>query len=105
MIELLLETIRRRRLILGLPFPVGRLMARVFGLGSLLTGGLLPAPVTIDQLKQLAHDNVVGDGALTFAHLGIQPTAMEAVLPSYLWRFRPSGQYAEIKESARNLKP
>jgi NADH dehydrogenase len=29
---------------------------------------------------------------------------MEAVLPDYLWRFRPSGQYAAIKNSASNLK-
>jgi NADH dehydrogenase len=29
---------------------------------------------------------------------------MEAVLPDYLWRFRPSGQFAAIKESAKNLK-
>ena len=38
------------------------------------------------------------------ADLGIQPTAMEAVLPEYLWRFRPSGQYAAIKDSAKNLR-
>jgi NADH dehydrogenase len=29
---------------------------------------------------------------------------MEAVLPDYLWRFRPSGQYDAIKQSARNLR-
>ena len=36
--------------------------------------------------------------------LGIDPHAMATVLPSYLWRFRVSGQYAEIKASAKNLK-
>ena len=36
--------------------------------------------------------------------LGIVPTATEVVLPGYLWRFRPSGQYAAIKDSAKNLK-
>ena len=40
-----------------------------------------------------------------FAALGIAPIALGAVLPDYLWRFRPSGQYAAIKESARNLRP
>jgi len=40
----------------------------------------------------------------TLADLGITPVAMEAVLEEYLWRFRPSGQYAEIKESAKNLR-
>ena len=71
---------------------------------SLLTGGLAPQPVTSDQLKDLRCDNVVGEGAQGFAELGIQPTSFEAVLPSYLWQFRPSGQYAALKESARNLK-
>ena len=36
--------------------------------------------------------------------LGVKPTAMEAILPDYLWRFRPSGQYAAIKESAKKLR-
>jgi NADH dehydrogenase len=36
--------------------------------------------------------------------LGIAAVAYEAVLPDYLWRFRPSGQYDAIKESARNLR-
>jgi hypothetical protein len=52
----------------------------------------------------LAVDNVVSEDAQGFAALGMQPTAMEAVLPDYLWRFRPSGQYDAIKESAKNLK-
>jgi NADH dehydrogenase len=46
----------------------------------------------------------VSPGALGLAALGIEPTAMEAILPEYLWRFRPSGQYEAIKESARNLR-
>jgi hypothetical protein len=29
---------------------------------------------------------------------------MGSVLPEYLWRFRPSGQYDEIKQSAKNLR-
>jgi hypothetical protein len=41
---------------------------------------------------------------MSFADLGITPTAMELVLEDYLWPYRPSGQYAEIKESAANLK-
>ncbi|HOZ32674.1 MAG TPA: complex I NDUFA9 subunit family protein, partial [Tabrizicola sp.] len=52
----------------------------------------------------LARDNVVAPGARGFADLGISPTSMEAVLPEYLWRFRASGQYAAIKDSAKNLK-
>ena len=38
------------------------------------------------------------------SYLGITPTALSAVLPEYLWRFRPSGQYDAIKRSAKNLR-
>ena len=104
LIRQMLEIIRRRRLVIGLPFWVGRMMGRVFEGIRFLTGGLAPAPVTVDQVRQLARDNVVGENASTFADLGISPTSLEAVLPSYLWQFRPSGQYAAVKESARNLR-
>ena len=67
-------------------------------------GGLAPAPVTRDQVASLRSPNVVAGGAPGFEALGIAPTAMEAVLPDYLWRFRPSGQYAVLQESARNLR-
>ena len=104
LMHMMLDVIRRRRFVVSLPDWVGRLVAQVTGVLSLLTGGLAPQPVTSDQLKDLQHDNVVGEGAQGFAELGIQPTSFEAVLPSYLWQFRPSGQYAALKESARNLK-
>ena len=104
LMHMMLETIRRRRLIVPLPFWIGTLMGRVSGAVSALTGGLAPQPITVDQVVSLRRDNVVSEGAKTFAELGIAPTAMEAVLPSYLWQFRPSGQYAELKESARNLR-
>ncbi len=100
----MLAVIQRRRLVVGVPFPVARLMAKGFGLGKFLTGGLVSGPVTTDQVRNLARDNVVAEGARGFADLGIAPTDMSSILPEYLWRFRPSGQYAEIKNSARNLK-
>ena len=60
--------------------------------------------LTRDQLKNLKNDNVVADGAKGFDTLGIEPVSMTSVLPDYLWRFRPSGQYDAIKDSARNLR-
>lgn len=104
LIDQMLQTIRRRRLILPLPFWVGSLMGQVSGAVSFLTGGLAPQPITVDQVKSLRQDNVVADGAQGFEALGFKPTSIEAVVPSYLWQFRPSGQYAELKESARNLR-
>ena len=104
LMQLMLGVIRRRRLIVNIPFWAARLMAAGFGVGRALSLGLVRGPVTKDQVINLAIDNVVADDARGFDALGIKPTAMEAVLPDYLWRFRPSGQYDAIKESARNLK-
>ncbi len=104
LVQLMLGVIRRRRMIVGLPFGLARVMAWGMGLVQKLSFGLLRAPITGDQVANLRRDNVVTPGARGFAALGIEPTAMEAVLPDYLWRFRPSGQYLAIKESARNLR-
>lgn len=100
----MLDIIRRRRLVLNIPFFAARIMAFFFELGGKLSLGIAPVPFTRDQVKSLAMDNVVSQDAKGFAELGIDPIAMQAVLPDYLWRFRPSGQYDAIKESAKNLR-
>ncbi|MCB5199280.1 complex I NDUFA9 subunit family protein [Loktanella sp. TSTF-M6] len=100
----MLNTINRNNMVMNIPFFVARTMAAAFGLLSKVTFGLAPAPLTTDQVKNLAIDNVVSDGARGFADLGLTPTSLESVLPDYLWRFRPSGQYAAIKNSAKNLR-
>jgi len=104
LMQVMLGVVRRRRLIVNTPFWVARLIATGFGIGRALTLGVVRGPVTKDQVINLAIDNVVADDARGFDALGMRPTAMEAVLPDYLWRFRPSGQYDAIKESAGNLK-
>ncbi|MDQ1846943.1 complex I NDUFA9 subunit family protein [Gemmobacter fulvus] len=101
----MLKVIGRRRLILPMPFFLARLMAFGFDAVQALTLGLIENKVlTGDQVKNLRHDNVVAPGAKGFADLGIKPSAIVAVLPDYLWPFRPSGQYAAIKASAKNLR-
>jgi NADH dehydrogenase len=79
-------------------------MAFGFRVASVLSLGIIKAPITKDQIANLQGDNVVAEDAKSLDDLGIRPTAMEAVLPDYLWRFRPSGQYDAIKESAKNLR-
>ena len=100
----MLAIIRRRRLVLNIPFFAARMMAFGFKVGRTLSLGLVRGPITADQVKNLRIDNVVSDGAQGFEVLGITPTAMEVILPDYLWRFRPSGQFDAIKESAKNLR-
>ena len=105
LMQTMLAVVRRRRIILNMPFWAARIMAGGFNILRVVSLGLVTPPVTRDQVANLAVDNVVSDGAKGFADLGITPTAMMAVLPDYLWRFRPSGQYDVIKESAKNLRP
>jgi NADH dehydrogenase len=86
LMELLLEEIRRKRLLIDIPFSIASLQARVMA--------ILPnPPLTPDQVELLKRDNVVSAGALTLATLGITPTAVEAILPTYLDRFRRGGWY------------
>ena len=100
----MLFSIHRRRLIVNLPFFAAGLVAFGFDLLQTITLGLFTnSIVTRDQLKSLRNDNVVAADAKTLADLGIQETPMNSVLDSYLWRFRPSGQYDAIKNSAKNL--
>jgi len=101
----MLGVIQRRRLVLGVPVWIMRIGAFLLDTGSALTGGLVKNRIiTRDQLASLASDNTVSPGAKGLADLGISPTAVEAVLPEYLWRYRPSGQFAAIKDSAKHLK-
>ena len=71
----------KKRLLLPLPSAIAAIQARFLE--------LLPnPPLTRDQLKLLAHDNVVSEGAKTLTDLGIDPTPVEAAVPRYLGRFR-----------------
>ncbi|WP_212522841.1 complex I NDUFA9 subunit family protein [Actibacterium sp. MT2.3-13A] len=97
--------IHRKRAVVNIPFRLARIMAAGFDMAQAASLGLIRnGMLTRDQVKNLGRDNVVSVGARGFADLGIVPTAMGAVLPGYLWRFRPQGQYDDITASAKNLK-
>ena len=84
--ELLLHEIRRRRWFVNLPFELAALQAKFMS--------ILPnPPLTSDQVELLKRDNIVSPGALTLSSLGIAPTAVEAILPTYLDRYRQGGWY------------
>ena len=105
LMERMLRVVRRRRLIANIPFFVAGMMGFGFDLLSKLTGGLFKNTIlTRDQVSSLRSDNVVAADAQTLADLGIQATSMDAVLEDYLWPYRPSGQFSNIKESAKNLR-
>jgi len=101
----MLTVIHRRRLVISMPGFVAWMMAFGFDMMQaasfqLISNGVL----TRDQLRGLKRDNVVSEGAKGFADLELQPVTLGSVLPDYLWKFRPSGQYDAITGSARNLR-
>ncbi|MEM7225906.1 MAG: complex I NDUFA9 subunit family protein [Pseudomonadota bacterium] len=88
LLELLLKEIQRKRLFMSIPF-------EFTGPGAWAAEQLPVPPLTRDQVELLKTDNVVSEGALTLQDLGIQPTAVELIVPLYLDRFRIGGRYAE----------
>ncbi len=105
LMEQMLEVIHRRRLVISLPPFMAKVTAWKFDMLQKYSFGLFEnTMLTRDQLKNLEQDNIVSENAQSFDSLGITPTAISAVLPDYLWKFRPSGQYNELVASARNLR-
>lgn len=99
------ETIDRKSFALPLPFFVAKPMGLTFGalfryVWPLSSGILGAPPITGDQVEMLKTDNVVSEGALTLADLGVSELeSVEAIVPSYLYRFRPYGQYHQKNEA------
>jgi uncharacterized protein YbjT (DUF2867 family) len=89
LMQIVLSETGRARLLVPLPFALASLKAFFLQLA--------PRPLlTLDQVKLLRHDNVVSPTALTLSDLGIAPTTVEAEVPTYLWRFRAKGEYADL---------
>jgi uncharacterized protein YbjT (DUF2867 family) len=82
LMAMVLDMTGRRKRLVEMPDGLMRLQAR---LGEHMPG----KPLTRDQLVQLRRDNVVAEGALGLSALGLTPRAIEAVVPTYLRRFRP----------------
>jgi len=90
LMQYVLATIERKRLLVPLPFFVAKLQAMFLQ--------FMPTPLlTPDQVELLHVDNVVSEAAIaegrTLQGLGIEPEPLEAIVPSYLWRFRKAGQF------------
>jgi NADH dehydrogenase len=101
----MLAVIDRRRAVVALPGWLAMAQAGVFdALQGASRGVFTNGILTRDQVRQLSRDNVVAPDARGFAALGLTPTPMSAVLESYLYVYRPHGQYEAITASARNLR-
>jgi NADH dehydrogenase len=94
LLEYVLATTQRKRLLMPIPFGIAKLEA--------LFLQMLPKPMlTRDQVELLRRDSVVSEAAeregRTLKGLHLEPTSMQAVVPSYLWRHRRSGQFQRLR--------
>ena len=97
LMEMMLAEIGRKRFLVPVPFWAAS--AKAFFLEHLRVPFFLPKPLlTRDQVRLLKHDNVVSEDAQGFDALGIVPTTLNAVLPTYLRRYR------RAKDSGRAAK-
>ena len=103
LMEIMLHDIQRKRPILPIPFGAAGLLGAVGDLQAKVLP--IAPPLTSDQVKLLRSDNVADPAAPGLADLGVEATAIEAVLPTYLWRFRSGGQFAQVAAHDANTPP
>jgi uncharacterized protein YbjT (DUF2867 family) len=94
LMELMLAEIGKRRFLTPVPWPLAGLIGAV---GD-LAGAVITPPITADQVILLKTDNVASGAYPGLSELGVTPTPLEAVLPSYLYRYRKGGQYADQED-------
>ncbi len=97
--ELVLQVTERKRLLVPLPFWAASLDGAFLELA--FRALMRPPPLTRDQVRLLRTDNVVSTGALGLGALGIEPTAAEVILPTYLDRFRRNPRHAQPRPVKR----
>ncbi|WP_442755867.1 complex I NDUFA9 subunit family protein [Methylocystis sp. JAN1] len=99
LIDYVLKVTERDRRVAKLSFSTGKLVASITQFFTKLSLGLFPTllRMTGDQVELLKHDNVVSEAAIkegrTLQGLGIEPQSIEAIAPTYLYRYRKTGQY------------
>ena len=103
LMRIMLQVIGRDRMLLPIPWGVARVLALGGDLAAFLRSPLPiipPPPLTTDQVLLLHADNVVGPGAATLADLGVQASAFEPIIPTYLYPYRKGGQFADLAPPA-----
>ena len=90
LISMLLAEIKRTRLILKIPFPLAKVMAGTNDFFRLILGDMVPAFLTLAQVKSLEKDNLVSRKTDKFSDFGIVPKKLKIVLPTIVARFRKS---------------
>jgi uncharacterized protein YbjT (DUF2867 family) len=100
LMEMVCKETQRSPLLLPLPF----FAAELIGLAGQIQSLVMPPLLTVDQVTLLRFDNVTAAGLPGLAELGVTPTAVEAILPTYLFRYRKGGQFADAMAAAGAAK-
>jgi NADH dehydrogenase len=82
----------RKRILISMPWGIAKFKGHVMSL-------LPKPPLTADQVESLKTDTIVSANARTLRDLQIEPTGMDAILPSYLARYRPGGRFGDKKRA------
>jgi NADH dehydrogenase len=90
LMALLLQTVERKRLLVSVPERIALILA---AFASLVPG----KPLTRDMVKLAVADNVVSTGAKSLKELGIAPTTVEVILPTYMDRYRRTGRWRNAR--------
>jgi uncharacterized protein YbjT (DUF2867 family) len=97
LLQFTLDTVGRKRLLLPIPWAAARMLGGIMGLAP-------GAPLTRDQVELLTRDNIVSAEARKDGRdlkgLGIEPRAITAIVPGYLYRYRKAGQFSAQSDAA-----
>lgn len=93
LMEILKECTYQEVFLAPVPVPLAKVMGAI--------AGLLPGqPLTVDNVRSLAKDNVIQPGTPGLKELGVEPTGLEGILPTYLSHYRPGGKFAQKRQAS-----
>ena len=86
LMEILLKEIKKKRFLISIPFNIAKFQSYFLQ--------MTPNPLlTPDQVELLKHNNIVSGDYPILKDLGITGTAIQSILPKYIYRFRAGGQF------------
>jgi len=100
LMEFMLKTIGKKRFLLPVPWFAANMMGFVGELSGALP--FVKPFLTRDQVENLKSDNVAIDTALGFEAFDIRPKTMEAIVPTYLAKYRKYGQFYEKPQTVED---
>ena len=100
----MLKIVKRKKIIIDLPFPIAKILAFQFYIIDKISFGFFSPKITLDNIRQLQKDNVIESLSNDQLVYDFEFVSIESVLPSYLYQYRPYGQYSDLKDSANDLK-